>query len=134
MNRVRLLANELPAESVDILIMTQGIFAGKHRKTNSVGLELDMATSCLSRYVILRAIADRIGENRINPIAKPRVFVWGFPCGDRTATLDDFNLEKNYCWPVAHSNTLVDNESLEIDSAERFPLVNFYGMNPGIIN
>ena len=52
----------------------------------------------------------------------------------REATLDDFNSEKNYRWPVAHSNTVVVNESLVIDSAERFPLINFYGMNPGIIN
>ena len=113
-----------------MLIMTQGIFAGKERKTNSKGIELDMATSSLSRFVLLREIADRIGKNRMNPTTKPRVFVWGFPGGKREATLDDFNSEKNYRWSVAHSNTVVVNESLVIDSAERFPLVNFYGMNP----
>lgn len=132
-DRVRLLAKELPAETLDILIMTQGIFAGKERKTNSKGIELDMATSSLSRFVLLRELVDRIGKSRTNPTTKPRVFVWGFPGGKRQATVDDFNSEKNYRWSVAHSNTVVVNECLVIDSAERFPLVNFYGMNPGII-
>ncbi|CAN5393251.1 SDR family NAD(P)-dependent oxidoreductase [soil metagenome] len=132
--RVQLLAKELPAETLDILIMTQGIFAGKQRKTNSAGIELDMATSYLSRFIILREMADRIGKNRINSTTKPRIFVWGFPGGKRKATLDDFNSEKNYRWTLAHSNTVIGNESLVIDSAERFPSVNFYGMNPGIIN
>jgi NAD(P)-dependent dehydrogenase (short-subunit alcohol dehydrogenase family) len=128
------LAKELPVETFDILIMTQGIFAGKQRKTNSAGIELDMATSYLSRFIILREMADRIGKNRINSTTKPRIFVWGFPGGKRKATLDDFNSEKNYRWTLAHSNTVIGNESLVIDSAERFPSVNFYGMNPGIIN
>ncbi|CAN5157839.1 SDR family NAD(P)-dependent oxidoreductase [soil metagenome] len=130
---IQYLTKELPAETLDILIMTQGIYAGKKRKTNSVGIELDMATSYLSRYSILHSIVDRIGKSRIHANTKPRVFVWGFPGGDREATLDDFNSEKNYRWSVAHSNTVVGNESLVIDSAEHFPLVNFYGMNPGII-
>ncbi len=134
MKKVRSLAKELPAENLDILIMTQGIFAGKQRKINSTGIELDMATSFLSRFVLLREIADRIGKNRSNSGIKPRVFVWGFPGGERKATLDDFNSEKNYRWAIAYSNTLVGNESLVLDSAERFPSINFYGMNPGIIS
>jgi len=132
--RVKSLVKELPAEMLDILIMTQGIFAGKQRKTNSDGIELDMATSFLSRYVIIQEIADRIGKNRTNSSTKPRVFVWGFPGGKRKATLDDFNSEKNYRWAVAHINTVVGNESLVLDSAERLPSINFYGMNPGIIS
>ena len=131
---VQTLAKELPAETIDILIKTQGIFSGKQRKTNSAGIELDMATSFLSRFIILREVADIIGKNRINSTIKPRVFIWGFHGGERKATLDDFNSDKNYRWTVAHGNTVVDNEALVIDSAERFPLINFYGMNPGIIS
>ena len=48
------IAKELPVETLDMLIMTQGIFASKQRKTNSDGIELDMAVSHLSRFVILR--------------------------------------------------------------------------------
>lgn len=134
MDKVLLFAKELPAENLDALIMTHGIFPAKERKTNSKGIEIDMATSALSRFVILREIADRIGKNRINQTVKPRVFVWGFPGGKRKIDLDDFNSEINYNWSLAHSNGVVVNETLVLDSATRFPLVNFYGMNPGIIN
>lgn len=134
MDKVLLFAKELLAETLDALIMTHGIFPAKERKTNSKGIEIDMATSALSRFVILREIANRIGKNRINKTVKPRVFVWGFPGGKRKIDLDDFNSEISYNWSLAHSNGVVVNESLVIDSATRFPLVNFYGMNPGIIN
>ena len=128
------LAEKLPVETLDILLMTHGIFAGKPRRTNAAGIELDLATSSLSRVVILREVADRMGKNRVNPSARPRIFVWGFPGGKRTATLNDLNSEQQYRWSVAHSNGVVVNEALVLDSAVRYPSVNFYGMNPGIIS
>lgn len=64
--------------------------------------------------------AESLGNDRINSDTKPRVFIWGFPGGERKATLNDFNSEKNYGWTIAHSNTVVGNESLVIDSAEQY--------------
>jgi hypothetical protein len=93
-----------------------------------------MAISHLSRFVILREIADKIGNSRTDKSTKVRVFIWGFPGGERKADLDDFNSERNYKWSVTHSNTVLGNEALVLESVERFPNVNFFGMNPGIIS
>lgn len=87
MKNARKLARELPAETLDMLIMTQGIFAGSKRSASTEGIERD-----------------------------------------------DFNSELNYVWKTAHSNGVVVNEALVLDSAARYPTLNFYGMNPGIIS
>jgi NAD(P)-dependent dehydrogenase (short-subunit alcohol dehydrogenase family) len=123
MKNVRKIARDLPAETLDILIMTQGIFAGSKRRASTEGIELDMAVSALSRFVLVRELADQLGKNRSK--GKPSVFVWGFPGKDRKATLNDFNLEFNYVWHNAHSNGVVVNETLVIDSAARHPKLNF---------
>ena len=134
MKVARKIARELPAETLDTLIMTQGIFAGSKRKASIEGIELDMAVSALSRFVLVRELADRLGKNRSEGKPKPRVFVWGFPGKDQKATLNDFNSESRYVWHTAHSNGVVVNEALVLDSAVRYPTLNFYGMNPGIIS
>lgn len=133
MKEARRVSRELPAETLDLLIMTQGIFAGRQRRVNLEGVELDMAVSHLSRFVIVREVADRLGKSRRSGKLKPRVFIWGLPGQDRKATLDDFNSEDRYRWQTAHYNTVVANEALVLDSAERYPTVNLYGMNPGVI-
>ena len=48
-----------------MLFMTQCIFAGKKRLSNSEGIELDMAISYLSRYVILNEIVNCLGNVRV---------------------------------------------------------------------
>ena len=127
-------AQQLPAETLDCLIMTQGIFAGSQRRTSTEGIELDMAVSALSRFVLLRELAGRLGTNRSEGKPKPRVFVWGFPGKNRKATLNDFNSQSNYVWKTAHSNGVVVNEVLVLDGATRYRALNIYGMNPGIIS
>jgi NAD(P)-dependent dehydrogenase (short-subunit alcohol dehydrogenase family) len=134
MKEARRISQELPAETLDLLIMTQGIFAGRQCRASPEGIEQDIAVSHLSRFVMVREMADRLGKSRSAGKPKPRVFVWGFPGQDSKATLDDFNSEGTYRWKTAHSNTVVANEELVLDSAQRFPTVNFYGMNPGIIS
>jgi NAD(P)-dependent dehydrogenase (short-subunit alcohol dehydrogenase family) len=133
MTSARRIAKELPAEILDLLIMTHGIFAGRQRRTNSAGVELDMATSYLSRLVIVRELEARLGKSRGAGRPKPRVFIMGFPGKEREATLDDFNSERDYSVSIAHSNTVVGNEALVLDAATRYPSVNFFGLNPGII-
>ena len=57
-------------------------------------------------------------------------FFWGY----RKADWNDFKTEKDYKWPIAHGNDVVGKEALVLGSSERFPDVNFFGMNPGIIS
>jgi NAD(P)-dependent dehydrogenase (short-subunit alcohol dehydrogenase family) len=125
--------SSLPVPSLDIVVMTQGIFAGRGRKVNEDGIELDMAVSHLSRSVMVREMAPVIGSARTDGSLAPRIFVMGFPGGLREATLDNFNSERPYVWEKAHSNTVVGNEALVLESAERYPNVRFYGLNPGIM-
>ena len=127
------IAQDLPAESLNMIIMTQGIFTGRKRLVNEENIELDMAISYLSRSVILNEIVGRIGKNICEKGSKPRVFIMGFPGGERDAILEDLNSEKSYNYLNAHYNTVVGNEALVLDSASRYPSINFYGLNPGLI-
>ena len=45
----RTVAQQLPAETLDLLVLTHGIFAGRQRQTNVEGIELDMAVSGVMR-------------------------------------------------------------------------------------
>ena len=87
----------------------------------------------MSRLVIVRELGVRLGTSRSAGRPKPRVFIMGMPGNDRDASLDDFNSERNYSLSIAHSNTVVGNEALVLDGATRYPSVNFFGLNPGII-
>ena len=133
LRRARAVVAEFPVPSLDVVVMTQGIFAGRQRKVNEDGIELDMAVSHLSRSVMVHEIAPTVGSGRADGSPAPRIFVMGFPGGTRAATLDNFNAERPYVWEQAHSNTVVGNEALVLESAERYPHVRFYGLNPGIM-
>jgi len=128
----RRMAQQLAAETLDLLILTTGIMAGRKRLTNTEGIELDLAVSYLSRFVIVREIAARLGSSRGGP-PKPRVFVLGFPGTNQEGSLDDLNSEARYSLMTAHANTVIGNEALVVDCATRYPNANFYGLNPGII-
>ena len=127
------IAQQLPAETIDMLIMTQGIMAGRQRLTSQEGIELDMAVSHLSRFVIVRELAERLGKKRGADKPKPRIFIWGFPGMNQKGNIDDFNSEKKYSLVSAHANGVIGNEALVLDGSMRYPEVNFYGMNPGFI-
>jgi hypothetical protein len=53
-----------PAETLDLVIFTTGIFAAPRRQETAEGIERDMAVSYLSRLVLVREIAPRLGKNR----------------------------------------------------------------------
>lgn len=126
-------ARDLAAESFDALLLTHGIFAGRIREVTTEGLEKDLATSAMSRWVIVRELAPRLGRGRPSGRPKPRLFVWGFPGGERSLDLTDIESTRNYRWQTAHSNTVVFNEALVLDTVARFPEINAFGMNPGVI-
>ena len=113
--------------------MTQGIFAGKQRAMNPDGIELDMAVSCLSRLVLLREIAGRLGKDRSSDKPRPRVFVMGFPGTGQLGDLDDLTGEKHYDAFGVHMNTVAGNEMLVLEQRRKTPTVLFFGLNPGLV-
>ncbi|MET0676883.1 MAG: SDR family NAD(P)-dependent oxidoreductase [Bradyrhizobium sp.] len=126
-------ADQLPAELLDIVIFTTGIMAGPKRDVTAEGLERDLAVSYLSRFVILNAIAPRLGKDRAQPETRPRMFVMGFPGTEQKADVDDLNSERSYKRLAAHANTVGGNEVLVLEAARRFPDIDVFGLNPGMV-
>ncbi|TNM65226.1 SDR family NAD(P)-dependent oxidoreductase [Aliirhizobium smilacinae] len=133
MAEAKRVAAELPAETLDLVIMTTGIMAGPKRQVIAEGVERDLAISYLSRYVILKAIAHRLGVARAEPRMKPRVFVMGFPGSGQKANVEDLNSERGYGRMKAHMNTVAGNEALVLDAARRYPQIDVFGLNPGFV-
>ena len=125
------IAEALPAQSFDLVLLTTGVMAGPQREVTSEGLENDLAISYLSRLVVLWGIAGRLAPHADGK--KPRVFVWGFPGTNQKANIEDLNSERGYGRMSAHMNTVAGNEALVLDAAERFQGFNTYGMNPGFV-
>lgn len=96
MREARRIAGVLPAETLDLLVFTTGIFAGPERQETPEGIERDLAVSYLNRVVMLREMAPRLGTARADQSRKPRVFVMGFPGTGPLGTPDDLNGEKTY--------------------------------------
>ena len=122
-------AEKINPVDLDYLILTTGIFSSVTRKANSEGVELDLAVSYLSRYVIMDHLAQQITKSSSG---KSRVFIMGFPGMNVKANIDDFNSEKKYNAGTAHYNTIIGNEALVHHYADA-PNFNCYGLNPGLI-
>ncbi|GLQ91501.1 SDR family NAD(P)-dependent oxidoreductase [Dyella acidisoli] len=134
MREAQRVAALLPAETLDLVIFTTGIFAAPERQATAEGIERDMAVSYLSRYAILRSIAPKLGAQRSAAARmKPRVFIMGYPGSGQIGTFDDFNAEKSYKAMSVHMNTVAGNEMLVLDAAKRYPHATFFGLNPGLI-
>lgn len=123
----------LPAENLDLIVFTTGIMAGPTREVTAEGIERDMAISYLSRLVILREVAPRLGKNRPAARMKPRIFIMGFPGNGQAGKLDDLNAENAYGRWTTHMNTVAGNEALVLDAPKRYPHASFFGLNPGFI-
>ena len=126
-------AEELPAQNLDMVLFTTGVMAGPMHETTNEGLEADLAISYLSRLVILRGIAGRLGQRPSAGGRKPRVFSWGFPGTNQKANLEDLNSERSYGRMSAHMSTVAGNEALVLDATERYAAFSTYGMNPGFV-
>ena len=133
LRQARRVADMLPAEVADLLIFTTGIFAAPTREVTAEGIERDMAVSFLNRLVMLRAMAPRLGVSRSNKQFKPRIFVMGHPGTGQAGNLSDLNSETGYKGFSAHMNTVAGNEALVIESARRYPMLEIFGLNPGIV-
>lgn len=134
MNESIRLADELPAESIDALLFTNGIFAAKTREETAEGIERDMAVSYLSRFAILQQIAPRLGTARRDKTTTPRVFVMAAPGGGTLGDPTDLNAERAYDGLKAHMNTVAANEALTVaGAAGEYPGLAFFGLHPGVI-
>lgn len=133
MREAKRVATQLPVEKLDMVVFTTGIFAAPKRQETAEGIERDMAVSYLSRLVIVREIAERLGKDRTDTRTKPRVVIMGYPGTGQGGKLGDLNAERAYSAMTVHMNTVVGNEILVLDGAKRYPQVNFYGLNPGLI-
>lgn len=133
MKEAERIGRSLPAEDLDMALLTTGIFAARTRQGTREGLERDMAVSFLSRLVIIREIAQRLGRNRPATGIKPRIFVWGYPGTGRSGTPGDLNAEGSYSMWRVHMNTVAGNEILVLEGAKRYPAVEIFGMSPGIL-
>ena len=129
MSEARRVARELPVEGVDVVVFTTGIFAAPQREVTGEGIERDMAVSYLSRLVMLRELAPKLGGGA----SKPRVFIMGFPGAGQQGVLGDLNSERGYKAMAVHMNTVAGNEMLVSDAAKRYPNALFFGLNPGLI-
>jgi NAD(P)-dependent dehydrogenase (short-subunit alcohol dehydrogenase family) len=133
MREARRAAAAPPAERLDLVIFTTGIFAAPERQQTAEGLERDMAVSYLNRLVMLDGLAPRLGGQRTGASARPRVFSVGFPGSGQAGTLGDLNAERSYQAMAVHMNTVAGNEMLVLDAARRYPQARFFGLNPGLI-
>lgn len=133
MKEARRVAASFADGSIDVLVLTTGIFAGPKREVTAEGLERDMAVSYLSRLVLLRELGPRLGKSRPTGAMRPRVFVMGFPGTGEAGTLGDLNAERKYEPFPVHMNTVAGNEALVLDGAKRHPELGVFGLNPGLI-
>ncbi|MGV9367942.1 SDR family NAD(P)-dependent oxidoreductase [Amycolatopsis sp. NPDC003731] len=124
---------ELPVESEDVVLFTNGITAAKIREETADGIERDMAISYLSRYALLRGLDARIGTARPANSPRARVFIMAGPGGDQDGNPDDLNALTAYNQNSAHMNTVVANEALTIHGANATTGPAFFGLNPGLI-
>ena len=118
------LAGELP-NSLESVVFTTGIIAAPKRQLTAEGIEADTAVSYLSRFVILRGLADRLPGGRI--------FVMGFPGKGNAGDPADLNAERSYKAMTVHTNTVAANEALVLDAARRYPHLDVFGLNPGFV-
>ena len=133
MSEAKRVGELLEAESANLIIFTNGIFASPKREETSEGLERDMAVSYFSRLVIINETIARLGKNLPSTAAKPRVFIMGYPGAGNIVKADDLNSEKSYKALDVHLNTVAGNEMLVLDLAKKHKNINFYGLNPGLL-
>ncbi len=133
MKEAKKVAQSIDFSKVDTLIFTTGIMAATQRQETTEGLEKDLAVSYLNRLAFVNEMAPRLGTALPSGSPKPRVFVMGFPGTEQLGDESDLNAEKVYkAFPV-HMNTVAGNEILVLTSSKKYPKLNFYGLNPGLL-
>lgn len=133
MAEARRIGRALPAESLDVVVLTTGIVSASKREVTAEGIERDLAISYLSRVAVLEGVVGRLGTERADRTRRPRVFVMGFPGAGNAGDPDDLNSERAYRQMAAHMNTVAGNEALVLELARTHPELGVFGLNPGLI-
>ena len=125
---------ELPAETLDLVVFTTGIFAAPKRQETAEGIERDMAISYLSRLVHPARASPRVSEGPAGGSDEAARVRHGLPGyrASRHARRPQCREVLQRAWAV-HMNTVAGNEMLVLDSAKRYPNASFFGLNPGLI-
>jgi hypothetical protein len=92
-----------------------------------------LTISYLSRFVIICAVADRLGAKRTEKSLKPRIFSLAGPGVGITGDASDLNVERTNDFWAAHMDTVAGNEAIVLDRASRYAGINSYGLNPGVV-
>jgi NAD(P)-dependent dehydrogenase (short-subunit alcohol dehydrogenase family) len=128
-----LVAVGLKGQKFDTVLACVGIISrAQLTLTPTDNIEEDFMVSYLSRFVILNELATRQMLT-----GRKRIYVWGYP-GQKLEPINptDWSFETNpeaYKQIGAHMNTVVCNEALVFELAERYPDLHVFGMNPGLI-
>jgi len=125
-----LVQNDLKGKTFDTVVFCVGIITRPVLTRNSEGIEEDLATSYLSRFVISNKL---IKANAL--VGRKRLYIMGYPGEDIVPTdIDDINIEKTeYKQFPVHLNTVALNEALVFELARRHPDLHVFGLNPGLI-
>jgi len=125
-----LVQRDLKGRTFDTVVFCVGIFSRSTLTRNSEGVEEDLATSYLSRFVISNEL---IKANAL--VGRKRLYIMGFPGGDLTPTdINDMNVERTeYKQFPVHMNTVIFNEAVVFELARRHPDLHVFGLNPGLI-
>jgi NAD(P)-dependent dehydrogenase (short-subunit alcohol dehydrogenase family) len=118
---------------LDLVVLTTGIIAAPRREVTDEGIERDMAVSFLSRLAVLRELAPSLARAGAARGTRPRVFVMGFPGTGAAGVLGDLNAENSYAAMDVHMNTVAANEALVLDAVLRYPALDVFGLNPGLV-
>lgn len=124
-------AERLPAEKIDVLLFTAGILSSRAKQVTEEGIERDLAVSFLNRVAMTQILAPKMKKKNNSLGFGPRIFVMGFPGVGILGSVDDLNQENGYSFIAAHKNTIAGNEAIVVAGAERYPELNFFGLNPG---
>ena len=138
MRNVKTVTERIASYAFDTVLFTIGTVSSPKRKATEEGIEMDMAVSLLSRFVMARLLTSSKNQTlkAISPARKARIFIMGFSGGTAVPQLTDFNWEdKNTTFAPwkAHENTVIGNDALVEKLAKFHPSINVYGLNPGII-
>ncbi|GAV29228.1 hypothetical protein PMKS-002710 [Pichia membranifaciens] len=120
----------------DLVVFTAGIFAASKREETSEGLERDLATSTLNRYLLLeKSLPELESQPSLQEgrkVQKPRIFIMAYPGAGQLGTPDDLNQEQGYSAYRCHMNTVAGNEAIvtHYSGNKNFSI---YGLNPGLV-
>ena len=129
MRETERLATQVSArvDALDCLVLCAGMVRGR-RVLTSEGIESNFALGYLSRFVLVRRLAECIGRARL-----PRILVINGAARNGTIYYDDVNLTRNFGTLRAIRQLCEANDILVLELARRWPGVTVLGLKVGVV-